>query len=99
MKSRTVKSATADLFAAADAAARQPAPVAAPIASPMAASLSPREAAARSSPHRLGLSGGFPQLNEAQQSATVLRRLCLQAQQFPSRVSIEMPNALLLEIR
>jgi protein ImuB len=93
MKSRAGKSATADLFAAADAAARQPVPA------PMAASPPPREAAARPSPKRLWYAVVFPQLNEAQQSAAVLRRLCLHAQRFTSLVSIEMPNALLLEIR
>jgi len=41
----------------------------------------------------------FPQLNEEEQSAAVLRRLCVHAQRFTSLVSIEMPNALLLEIR
>ncbi len=41
----------------------------------------------------------FPQLSEAGQSAATLRRLCLHAQQFTPLVSIEMPNALLLEIR
>jgi protein ImuB len=91
MKSRAVKSATADLFAAADAAARQPAPA--------ATSPPPLEAAARSSPKHLWYAVVFPQLNEAQQSAVVLRRLCMHAQQFTSLVSIEMPNALLLEIR
>jgi protein ImuB len=35
----------------------------------------------------------------AEQSAAVLQRLCLQAQAFTSFVSIEPPNALLLEIR
>ena len=41
----------------------------------------------------------FPKLNEAEQSAAVLQRLCLHAQQFTSLVSMEMPNALLLEIK
>ncbi len=91
MKSRAVKSATADLFAAADAAARQPAPA--------AASPPPLEAAARPSPKHLWYAVVFPQLNEVQQSAALLRRLCMHAQQFTSLVSIEMPNALLLEIR
>src|SRR5450759_672671 len=95
MKSRAVKSATADLFAAADAAARQPAP----IPTSMAAAPPPLEAVARSSPKQVWYAAVFPELNEAQQSAAVLRRLCLHAQQFTSLVSIEMPNALLLEIR
>jgi protein ImuB len=41
----------------------------------------------------------FPQLTEAESSATVLQRLCLHAQTFTSFVSIEPPNALLLEIK
>ncbi|HLN50135.1 MAG TPA: DNA polymerase Y family protein [Steroidobacteraceae bacterium] len=89
MKSRTVKSATADLFAAADAAARQPAPIPTPIPTSIAAS----------PPKHLWYAAVFPELNEAQQSAAVLRRLCLHAQRFTPLVSIEMPNALLLEIR
>jgi protein ImuB len=40
----------------------------------------------------------FPELQEPQASG-MLRRLCLSAQQFTSLVSIEMPNALLLEIK
>jgi protein ImuB len=41
----------------------------------------------------------FPELSESDRAASVLQRLCLSAQQFTSMVSIEMPNALLLEIR
>jgi len=41
----------------------------------------------------------FPQLIETQQSPALLRRLCMVAQQFTSSVSIEMPNALLLDIK
>ncbi|MGO9634499.1 MAG: Y-family DNA polymerase [Steroidobacteraceae bacterium] len=89
MKSRTVKSATADLFAAADAAARQPAAVPAPLPTTMAAS----------PPKHLWYAVVFPELNEAEPPAAALRRLCLHAQRFTSLVSIEMPNALLLEIR
>jgi len=101
MKSRAVTSATAaaataDLFAAAAVAAadaparRRPAPAA---ASP------PHEAAARSRSKQLWYAVVFAQLNEAQQSAAALERLCAHAQQFTSLVSIEMPNALLLEIK
>jgi len=57
MKSRTVKSATADLFAAADAAARQPAPIPTPIPTSIAAS----------PPKHLWYAAVFPELNEAQQ--------------------------------
>jgi protein ImuB len=41
----------------------------------------------------------FPELTETEASATVLQRLCLHAQNFTSFVSIEPPNALLLEIK
>jgi protein ImuB len=41
----------------------------------------------------------FPELTEAESSAAVLQRLCLHAQTFTSFVSIEPPNALLLEIK
>jgi protein ImuB len=41
----------------------------------------------------------FPLPNEPQPSAAALTRLCLHAQQFTPLVSIEMPNALLLEIQ
>jgi protein ImuB len=41
----------------------------------------------------------FPKLTEAESSAAVLQRLCLHAQTFTSFVSIEPPNALLLEIK
>jgi protein ImuB len=41
----------------------------------------------------------FPQLSETEPSGPMLRRLCLHAQRFTSFVSIEPPNALLLEIK
>jgi protein ImuB len=41
----------------------------------------------------------FPELVSMEHSAAVLQRLCLHAQQFTSFVSIELPNALLLEIK
>src|SRR5882672_11727952 len=41
----------------------------------------------------------FPELVGMEHSAAVLQRLCLHAQQFTSFVSIEPPNALLLEIK
>ena len=41
----------------------------------------------------------FPELIDAAYSAAVLQRLCLHAQTFTSFVSIEPPNALLLEIK
>jgi protein ImuB len=41
----------------------------------------------------------FPELVAVEHSAAVLQRLCLHAQRFTSFVSIEPPNALLLEIK
>ena len=41
----------------------------------------------------------FPELVNVEHSAAVLQRLCLHAQRFTSFVSIEPPNALLLEIK
>ena len=41
----------------------------------------------------------FPELVNVEHSAAVLQRLCLHAQRFTSFVSIELPNALLLEIK
>jgi protein ImuB len=41
----------------------------------------------------------FPELVDVEHSAAVLQRLCLHAQRFTSFVSIEPPNALLLEIK
>jgi protein ImuB len=41
----------------------------------------------------------FPELAGMEHAAAVLQRLCLHAQRFTSFVSIEPPNALLLEIR
>jgi protein ImuB len=41
----------------------------------------------------------FPELVNVEHSSAVLQRLCLHAQRFTSFVSIELPNALLLEIK
>jgi protein ImuB len=41
----------------------------------------------------------FPELNMAEPPAPILQRLGLEAQQFTSLVSIELPNALLLELK
>ncbi len=96
MKSRAVTSATADLFAAAaDAAAETSAPRRPASAAPSP----PLETAARSRSKHLWYAVVFVQLNEAEQSAAALQRLCVHAQQFTSLVSMEMPNALLLEIK
>jgi protein ImuB len=94
MKARALKSATADLFAAADAGlARRPAPA------PAADAPSSLKSAAVSRSTNLWHAVVFPQLIEPDHCIVALRRLCLHAQRFTPLVSIEMPNALLLEIK
>jgi protein ImuB len=95
MKSRAARSATADLFAYAPAPAHHSAPAHHPAPAPAAAP----PPAARSRPKHLWYAAVFPELTEIENSAAVLRRLCPHAQQFTSLVSMEMPNALLLEIK
>ncbi len=102
--------AQADLFAAAQpslraAPALMPAqglmPVPAPMPKPsFAAAPAPAAApaGARSRPRSLWYAVIFPELPIAPQPDSVLRRLAGQAQAFTSLVSIEPPNALLLEI-
>jgi len=103
MPSRALESATADLFAtapcpaAAEAKPALPVPPRVPgVASDAATLPSARRARARAQP--LWYAVVFPQL-EAPRAAAMLERLCLHALRFTPRVSIEMPNALLLEIR
>jgi protein ImuB len=55
--------------------------------------------AARTRPQQLWYAAVFPELLDMEHSAAVLQRLCLHAQRFTSLVSIEPPNALLLEIK
>jgi protein ImuB len=57
------------------------------------------EVAARTRPRQLWYAAVFPELLDREHSAAVLQRLCLHAQRFTSLVSIEPPNALLLEIK
>ena len=112
MKSRGWKSATADLFA--DGSADDPATEAPPAfvaeARPAILRGAPPLAPAivRPRPKQLWYAVVFPELMEPQRpawrrpehsAASTLQRLCLCAQQFTSLVSIEMPNALLLEIK
>jgi protein ImuB len=121
MKSRTAKSRTADLFAAAapapamtpaTATAAAPAP---PIALATAAALPPPvqpaqeplrrargvlqtpQAVSRPRSRQLWYAAVFPALTEADTGP--LQKLCLHAQRFTSFVSIEPPNALLLDIK
>ena len=103
MKSRAATPATADLFAAAadgatagaaaGAAAEAPAQRRPAFAAPP-----PLAAAARSRSKHLWYAAVFAPLTGAEPSAAALQRLCVHAQQFTSLVSMEMPNALLLEI-
>ncbi len=103
MKSRAPRPRTADLFAAADAAADAAMPAA---AMPAAAEIvrAPVHAAGvpqttiRPRPRQLWYAAVFPQL-PAEHSITLLQNLCTHALQFTSFVSIEPPNALLLEIK
>ena len=102
---------TADLFTAPSALAVTP-PAAAP-APPLpaaatlavapgpltASSLAARQPAPLRAPlKQLWYAVVFPELN-APQASGMLQRLCLSAQRFTSLVSIEEPNALLLEIK
>jgi protein ImuB len=89
VKSRTAKSRTADLFAAAT-----PTPALAPVATAQPASRPPLS---RPRSKQLWYAAVFPELTEAEPSA--LQRLGVHAQTFTSFVSIEPPNALLLEIK
>jgi protein ImuB len=84
MTSRRAKSRTADLFAAEAAA-----PVLAPPTPQTAGGVRARQ---------LWYAVVFPEL-AMPQSTAFLQRLCLHAQRFTSFVSIEPPNALLLEIK
>lgn len=104
MKSRTAKSRTADLFAAATDGrlAASPAPAPAPIPAPALAPLSAgppvsRPPLSRPCSKQLWYAAVFPELTEAEPSA--LQRLGMHAQTFTSFVSVEPPNALLLEIK
>src|SRR5882672_10400747 len=107
MKSRTAESRTADLFAVADASpeptpAPEPAPGLKTHASPRSwrAGVPPApQTAGHARPRQLWYAAVFPDLVNAEHSAAVLQRLCLHAQRFTSFVSIEPPNALLLEIK
>ena len=101
MKLRTAKSKTADLFAAAPE--RRPAapPAAPPLRPAPLEPLAPPAAPRLGRPHskQLWYAAVFPELTAVEQSAEILQRLCKHAQTFTSFVSIEPPDALLLEIR
>lgn len=91
MKSRTAKSRTADLFARPIPA---PTSALAPVATGQPVSRPPLS---RPRSKQLWYAVVFPELTEAEPSA--LQRLGMHAQTFTSFVSVEPPNALLLEIK
>jgi protein ImuB len=92
MKSRTAKSRMADLFAAENETRTSP-------GSWKAGGVPPTpQTAGRPRSKQLWYAAVFPELAQ-EHSAVLLQRLCKHAQQFTSFVSIEPPNALLLEIK
>ncbi len=107
LKSRGWKSATADLFADGSADGRLAETLPAIVAEARPAILRGvpplAPAIVQPRPKQLWYAVVFPELMEPQRlaasTASTLQRLCLCAQQFTSLVSIEMPNALLLEIK
>ena len=101
MKSRMAKSKTADLFGASrltpDGAAPAGVQVGRTADLVVGVSPAPRHAG-RTRSKQLWYAVVFPELVK-EHSAAALQRLCIHAQQFTSFVSIEPPNALLLEIK
>jgi len=95
MRGRTAKSRTADLFAAVSAPSMA-APARAVTATQLATVSAP---AARPRAKQLWYAVVFPELLASDAAPVTLQRLCMHAQTFTSFVSIEAPNALLLEIR
>jgi protein ImuB len=105
---RSAKSRTADLFAAEyGSAVRRPdaSPVSLPVAPPAPLASVSTASAQTVTPHplsrphsrQLWYAAVFPEMT--QESTVALQKLCLHAQAFTSFVSIEPPNALLLEIK
>ena len=104
MKLRTAKSRTADLFAAATEfrdAPRTPAlaPTPALALTPALAPVTAAQPVSRPHSKHLWYAAVFPELAQADRAAPALQRLCMHAQTFTSFVSVEPPNALLLEIK
>jgi hypothetical protein len=95
VKLRSAKSRTADLFAAA-APERRP-----NVSSPVALAPPPlaQPALDRLRPKQLWYAAVFPAMAQLEPDAAALQKLCLHAYAFTSFVSIEPPNALLLEIK
>ena len=98
MRGRTAKSRTADLFAAVPAPSMA-APARAVTATQLATVSVPAAPAARPRARQLWYAVVFPELMASEAASVTLQRLCMHAQAFTSFVSIEAPNALLLEIR
>jgi protein ImuB len=96
--------ATADLFADVAVVAPCPAPITTPSTAepttvqPATTPSTAEPATARPRNAQLWYAVVFPELPESR-AACMLQRLCVSAQRFTSWVSIEMPNALLLEIK
>jgi protein ImuB len=98
VKSRTAKSRTADLFAAATDcrdASRTPATAPTPALAPATAG---QPLLSRPRSKHLWYAAVFPELTQAEPTGA-LQKLCMHAQTFTSFVSVEPPNALLLEIK
>ena len=95
---RRAKSRTADLFAAQDASPAPALPAAPAIPTAPAIPASAPHAAGRRRAQQLWYAAVFLQPAEIDPDP-LLQRLCLHAQRFTSFVSIEPPNALLLEIK
>ena len=93
MKLRSAKSRTADLFAAVPE--RRP-NVSSPVALAPQALAPP---ALNPQPKQLWYAAVFPAMAQLEPFAASLQRLCLHAHAFTSFVSIEPPNALLLEVK
>jgi len=87
--------------AAPEASARSDMPMAVAVDAQLktAAGAAPTSQTAGARARHLWYAVVFPGLADGAESTTALRRLCLYAQQFTSLVSIEPPNALLLEIK
>lgn len=92
MKSRIRESRTADFFAVQEASPALPESTPAPVPP------TPQGSDRRHS-KQLWYAVVFPGLAGMQNCAAALQRLCMHAQQFTSFVSIEPPDALLMEIR
>jgi protein ImuB len=96
MKSPAAKSRTADLFAPTQAVAPAPAT---PPSAPLQPALPPPGLSRVPRLQQLWYAVVFPELADVERSLDELQKLCAHAQAFTSFVSIEAPNALLLEIK